>query len=181
MIDFDREIDADINHFDQIYRSLQNSRINQYYDTESFNGLVSNFNQRDFSVMHLNIKSIKANGDSLLSFVSTLNYKFDIVCVTETRLHDLEQANAVFQNYTSYKSNRVNRPRGGAVVFILTSIICELMTNLTADLPHIEAVFVKVILPNKTVILSSIYRPPNTIFNDFKTQIDNILSSVSPY
>ena len=98
MIDLDRDIDADINHFDQIYPSLQNSRINQYYDTESFNGLVSNFNQRDFSVMHLNINSIKANGDSLLSFLSTLNHKFDIICLTETRLGDLEQADAVFQN-----------------------------------------------------------------------------------
>ena len=179
MIDLDHDIDADINHFDQIYPSLQNSRRNQYYDTEKFNRLVSDQGRRDFSVMHLNINSVRANGDSLLSFLSTLNHKFDIICLTETRLGDLEQADAVFQNYTSYYSNRLNRRGGGAAIFILTSITSEPMTNLTVNLPHIEAVFAKVTLPNKTIIVSSIYRPPNTNFNDFKTYIDNSLLSLS--
>ena len=53
------------------------------------------------------------------------------------------------------------------------------MTNLTVNLPHIEAVFVKVTLPNKTIIASSIYRPSNTNFNEFETYIDNSLLYVS--
>ena len=70
MIDVDRDIDADINRFDQIYLSLQSSRRNQYFDTDNFIGLVSDLSQRDFSVMHLNINSVRANVDSLLSFLS---------------------------------------------------------------------------------------------------------------
>ena len=94
---------------------------------------------------------------------------------------DLEQADAVFQNYTSYYSNRVNRPGGGAAVFILNSIISEPMTNLTVNLPHIEAVFVRVTLPNKTVIVSSIYRSPNTKFGEFRTYIGISLLPVNWY
>ena len=53
------------------------------------------------------------------------------------------------------------------------------MTNLTVNLPHIEAVLAKVNLPNKTIIVSSIYRPPNTNFNDFKAYIYKSLLSLS--
>ena len=84
-----------------------------------------------------------------------------------------------FKNYTSYYSNRVNRRGGGAAIFILTSIISEPMTNLTVNLPHIDAVFVKVTLPNITVNVSSIYRTPSSNFNVFKTYIDNNPLSLS--
>ena len=53
------------------------------------------------------------------------------------------------------------------------------MTNLTVNLLHIEAVFVKVTLPNKTIIVSSIYKPPNTKFDDFKTCMNKSLLSLS--
>ena len=89
MIDLDCDIEADINHFDQIFPLLQNRRRNLYYDTEKFNGLGLDKSHRDFSVMHLNINSVKANSDTLLSFLSTLNHKVDIICLTETQLGDL--------------------------------------------------------------------------------------------
>ena len=53
------------------------------------------------------------------------------------------------------------------------------MTNLTVSLLHVKAVFVKVTLPSKTIFVTSIDRPPNTNFDDFKTYIDNILLSLS--
>ena len=68
VINLENDIDADVNHFDQIYPPLQNSRRNQYYNTEKFNELVSDLNERDFSVILLSISSIRANGDCLLSF-----------------------------------------------------------------------------------------------------------------
>ena len=37
VINLESDIDADINHFDQIYPSLQYRRRNQYYNTEKFN------------------------------------------------------------------------------------------------------------------------------------------------
>ena len=66
---------------------------------------------------------------------------------------DLEQEYAVFQNYTSYYSNRGNRSGGGVEKFILSSAVSEPMTNLTVSSPQIEAVFVKVTLPNKRIIV----------------------------
>ena len=57
---------------------------------------------------------------------------------------------------------------GGAAVFILKNIKSEPMSELTVNLPHVEAVFAKVVLPNKLLIVSCFYRPPNTSFHDFR-------------
>ena len=101
-----------------------------------------------------------------------------MINLRKTRLGDLKQADAVFQYYTSYYSKRVSRRGGGAEIFILTCAISEPLTNLTVNLSHIEAVFVKVTSPYKTIIVSSIYRP-STNFNGFKTYTDNSLLSIS--
>ena len=90
-------------------------------NTEKFKSLVSDLTERDFSVMHSNNNSIRTNGDSLLSFFSTLSLKFDIICLTETWLTELEQADSVFQSYKSYYWNRLNRREGGAAVFLQNS------------------------------------------------------------
>ena len=126
--------------------------------------------------MQSNNNSIRANGDSLLRLVSTLNHKFDIIRLTEKQLIELEQAALVFQNYKSYYSKRLNRREWGAAVFILKS---EPMIELTVNLPHFEAVFVKVNLPNKFLMISSIYRPPITNLIDFKAHIGNNMLSTN--
>ena len=61
----------------------------------------TDLDQREFSVMQLSITSISANGYALLSFLSTLKIEFDIICLTETQLVDLEQADSVSENYIS--------------------------------------------------------------------------------
>ena len=53
------------------------------------------------------------------------------------------------------------------------------MNELTVYLPHVEEVFVKVILPNKLLIVSSIHRPPNTNFHDFRAYIENNIYSIN--
>ena len=53
------------------------------------------------------------------------------------------------------------------------------MNELTVNLPHVEAGFVKVTLPNKLLKVSSIYTPPNTNFHDFRAYIENNISSIN--
>ena len=92
---------------------------------------------------------------------------------------ELEQADSVFQNYKCYCLNRLKRRGGGAAVFILTNKKSEHMSELTVNSPHVEAVFVKVTLPNILLIVSSIYRPPNSNLHDFRAYIENNISSIN--
>ena len=64
-------------------------------------------------------------------------------------------------------------------IYSKKNIKSEPLNELTVSLPHVELVFVKVTLPNKLLIVSSIYRPPNTNFHDFRAYIENNISSIN--
>ena len=71
-----------MNRFEQHYPSLNDSRIEQYYDCEKFNNSIIGNGVNDFSVLHVNIRSLNANGESVVH-LSSFNCEFD-VCLTET-------------------------------------------------------------------------------------------------
>ena len=51
------------------------------------------------SVIHININSILAKGDKILSFTASLVYKFDVICMSETYLKQNEKDDYYFPNY----------------------------------------------------------------------------------
>ena len=75
-----------MNHFQQLYPHLNNSRIDQYYDCNEFNHTFIGDVVNDFSIWHVNIRSLNANGGSLVVYLSSFNREFDVACLTETRL-----------------------------------------------------------------------------------------------
>ena len=66
------DIDADLNHFNELYPSLQTSHENQYYDSDEFNRLFGNGRVNDFSVIHVNIRSMGVSYycDALVVYLS---------------------------------------------------------------------------------------------------------------
>ena len=173
--DFDvyDDIDADRNYFSELYPSLEGVNNSQYYDSISFKSLQTPISSKDLSVIHLNINSIGANGDKFLSFLASLDYKFDVICLTETYLKQGEKADYYFPNYKIFYSGRSNRSCGGVMICIADQFDCELISPLTLNLPHIESVTVKISFQNKKTLVSTIYRPPNSNFDLFHTFIEN--------
>ena len=68
-----------LNCYEQLYPELSKNN-NQYYDNERFNGIfsVNDSNVNDFSVIHVNIRCLNANGNDLNVYLSLLNIKFDV-------------------------------------------------------------------------------------------------------
>ena len=66
---------------------MQSSHENQYYDGDEFNYLLNrvfeNCSVNDFSVIHVNIRFMRTNGDAHVVYLSLLQREFDIVCFTE--------------------------------------------------------------------------------------------------
>ena len=67
------EIDADINHFDDLYPSINESNMKQYYTADEFNDKFSSNNGKDLSVFHINIRSLNKNGDELAIYLESIN------------------------------------------------------------------------------------------------------------
>ena len=81
LIDND-DIDADKNYF-----NTDSNIINDYCDSVQLDNLLSPIKTGSLSsLMHVNARSLVANGDKLCLNLATLRHKFSIVAVTETWL-----------------------------------------------------------------------------------------------
>ena len=84
----DVDVDPDFNFFNQC--SLQSNIQCKYYLGDGFSkytaNLLNNPNEC-FSVINMNIRSMKANLDSFTAYLNTLKFKFDVIGLTETWLH----------------------------------------------------------------------------------------------
>ena len=174
----DGEIDADINYFNEAYPSINDNHYNQYFDSSTFNNLQLD-NGSNFSVIHLNIRSLKKNGETFEAYLSTLNCKFDVICLTETWSKDIELINDFLDGYSVFSSTR-RRNGGGSAIYVKNSFKCSVVSELTVNESYIESVFIKINSPTAQSIIGSVYRPPK---NDTLTvsYFISFLGKFSPY
>ena len=55
-----------------------------YYDCDEFKALKKTLPKKQFSLLHSNIQSLKANSINLTTLLNNLNHNFDIISLTET-------------------------------------------------------------------------------------------------
>jgi len=76
-------IDADVNHFNELYPQLETNSQSEYHDISKLNSL-DYLPNRDLSVIHLNCRSLNANYDEILALFDLVKIKFDVICFTES-------------------------------------------------------------------------------------------------
>ena len=131
-----QSIDAEINHFNNAFPDVfNNDNLNQYFTVETFNNQFNHLSKTDLSILHLNIRSLAANGDDFISYIETLNVKFDIICLSETWLNDSNIIdNHFFPLYNSYHSFRPAGKRGGDVsIFVIKNHPFENLPHLSSN------------------------------------------------
>ena len=141
------EIDADLNHFEELYPELCHIS-NQYYDVEKFNDTfgVNGSVVNDLSVIHVNVRSLNANGNDLNVFLSLLNLKFDIVCLSETWVvKEGDYIDDFFPNHFLFNSSRCDRRGGGVAIYVSKRFKCSIMTDLVINEVAIVYIFVNIL------------------------------------
>ncbi|XP_060530471.1 uncharacterized protein LOC132704477 [Cylas formicarius] len=130
----------------------------------------------NFCAAHVNVRSLLANFDSFLSQLLSNNY--DIVGVSETWLGAGVDQMVGIPNYNFLHHNHLDRRGGGVGVYVKNNLRCEVLAS--ACLEHIEYIWVKVLLNNRTFMVGTVYRPPNTnvsqFFNTLEESLFNIYS-----
>lgn len=173
------EIDADLNHFNELYPELDSNKRSQYYDVSSLANLEPT-SSRDLSVMHLNIRSLNAHFDEFVALVQLLPIKFDVICFTESWLRDSTKHLFHIEGFTAYHSLRPgNRTGGGVSVFVNDRFRVERVDNCSVSLPHIESLCLNVSLLTSTVTIGSFYRPPSADCNMFTDKLHEIHALLS--
>ena len=176
------DIDVDANFIQDNYRGTFHGRVDdEYFDVDKFNDSFGNHFNNDLKTIHLNIRSLPKNGDTLIAYLDTLNHQFDIICLSETWLNKNRLIENLFPNYNQYHSMRPSeQPSGGGVaVFIHNRINSSELIHLSCNNNHIECVFAEISLPNKKITIGCCYRKPDpTTANPFISDLTAKITSI---
>ena len=152
-----------------------NKKINcKYYDIDSFN---NEFTKRhdNLPLIHLNIRSLPKHFDNFQDLLNSLNCRFKIIGLSETRLtssscipHNLE-----LEGY-SLTSNRTEASAGGTSIYVCNTLSYKLRNDLSTMLylsRQLESTFIEISRNGKrNIIVGCIYKHPGmpiTHFTDF--------------
>ncbi|KAJ8028227.1 hypothetical protein HOLleu_30409 [Holothuria leucospilota] len=162
---------------DCLLPTTDNSSPCNVYTIDSYNELPCNEN---FSLFHLNSRSLSKNFNSIHDFLSVLNTEFSIIGFTETWFSDNVSPHIYINNYSFVEKHRAKRG-GGVCMFVKDGIIYHQRHDLSLFNASIESLFIEVEMSNAKnhIMIGIIYRPPNGSVVTFNENLNNILSKIT--
>ena len=126
------------------------------------------------SINHINACSLRDKID----IVSCQVKDFDIVTVSETWFNPTlpDDKTHIPGFHPPVRRDRPNDDHGGVAVYVRSSLICKPRYDL--DIPGLEAVWVETKLSQESILIGSIYRPPNSLVGYWKL-IDEAIKKVA--
>ena len=88
-----------------------------YVDEESFKIITTN-NNFGLTYYHQNIRSLPKHVGELWAYLQCLNFKFDIIMLSEIGLKNFHIAKNVFNDYECFFQPPDDNPKGGVTIFI---------------------------------------------------------------
>ena len=152
--------DPDFNFFNDNNLKTINT---QYCSPDDINTQLITSSENSFSVLHVNIRSISKNFEKLKDLLSNTNFKFKIICLSETWCKDEDvKNNSLFQipNYSTIHQIRSGDKKGGGVcMFLHNTLVYKLRLDLSINTIDIESLAVEIInKKTKNLIVHTLYR-----------------------
>ena len=168
-LDVHSESDPELNCFNRIFPAIDANNNSLYYDSNSLNNFTSK-TMNDFSMIHINIRSITNKLDELLAMISLFPFDFDAFCFSEVWLDDNSKDLISIPGYLGFHSLRPVGKRGGGVsIFVRNEYKTNIIKNLSVNNERIETLFLELKLGNNLIYLGNVYKPPHIsdiIFNE---------------
>ena len=114
-----------------------------------------------FSILHLNIQSIKINSENFKLFLSSLGFSVSVTCFSETWLDDFDNSTYELPNSISKHQARSDHRGGGVSIYIHNSLKFKERSNISINNKDIESLMLE-ILSDKihSVLVNVLYKPP---------------------
>ena len=168
----DNDQDPDVNFYQTQISSLDTS----CYIPNEVKEKLENFQQKSFSVLHLNIRSMSKNFESFREFLDSLCFTFSAICLSETwcQSHKTSNSNLQIPDYVSLQQTWKNRRGRGLCIFLLESFSYKVRDDLAVNSSAIECLCVEVFNKNlKSIVLNLTYRPRNGDLNELENHFKN--------
>ena len=133
-----------------------------------------------FSFLHFNVRSLTNKLDDLQQYLGELVHKFSVIGISETWLNIDNESQIQLPGYSFVNNNRNTKTGGGVGMFISSVINFHVRNDLNLQRDGVlESIFFQTSLrKNEKIILGTIYRPPNSNFNEFEADLKTILHKV---
>ena len=132
---------------------------------------------KNFSILHLNIHSIQLHIEELRILLHALNYEFDIIAISESKLNTEPTVDITLPGFHRPYCTFTKATKGGTILYISNKLNFKPRKDLEIYAEkELESSFVEII--NKTTsndIVGVIYRHPNF---DTSTFIDDKLTKI---
>ena len=140
----------------------------KYCSPYHFENFKAKFQRPNISIIHVNIRSLRANFTKLKILLASLSHPFDIIIVTETWLTNDTCNLFQLHNYNFISQNRERRG-GGVGMFIRNHIQYDILNDFTmSKVNSHDSLFIKVYgNTNSQLTIGGIYRPPSGDLNTF--------------
>ena len=122
-------------------------------------------------VLHLNVRSLNQNFESLKELLTTIKFEFKVICLTEAWCKDDSRNETLFnlENYTAINQVRKHGKGGGICVFIHNSLTFKLRSDLGSNSNDIESIVIEIINKKKQKCCHSAHhRQTAGDFNQYK-------------
>ena len=155
----------------------------KYYDIDEF--CSSKFNNNDsFSLFHLNIASLTAHFDELNTMINLLDFDFNIIGITETRIKNNipPTINIDIEGY-SIEQTPTEASCGGALLYIANKFQYKTRPDLLLyKIKSLESIFIEILCQNQqNIVVGCIYKHPcmeiDEFISDYLTPLLEKLSS----
>ena len=138
-------------------------------------------NKNGLSIVHFNARSLNANFRNIEMYFSELDFKFDIIAVTETWFHENTHTSVFnIMGYDMYHVPRSGAKGGGVALYINSSLKCKKIESKSVCVEDIfECITVDVSLDGtKNVIVACVYRKPGFLIENFTVGLEDLFCNV---
>ena len=176
-------VNEDLKDNDQVpdvnfYQTQISSLDTTYYIPNEVKENLENFQQKSFSALHLNIRSMSKNFEPFPEFLNSLCFSFSAICLSEIwcQPHETSNSNLQTPGYVSLHQTRQNRRGRGLCISLLESLSYKVRDGLAVNSGAIECLCDVCAKTSKSIVLNLTYRPPDDDPNDIENHFKNILS-----
>ena len=171
--DWDNKIDPEVNFYNDI-----NFECNYVTDSQFKVQLNDNI---DFSVIHFNARSLRANVDTVKEYLKNLGKDFHVIAISESWFDENTDITTYeLDKYNMIYTNRRNKRGGGVVLYVRNDISFIKRVEFCSTIDNIlESVTIEIVPEtDKNILFSCVYRAPGSDLKTFADYIECFLKSI---
>jgi len=154
-----------------------------YYTPCQLNNLANRYrNNSMLSMFHVNVRSLNANYNKLITFLQVLTFNFDVIILSEIWSTNLTYYTNLLNGYDFFFDLPGNRA-GGVGIYVKRSLNAIQTTKYNSPSSNLrpryyESVWIEICVEKRTSIIGGFYRHPNSPVKDFTDDFSYSLEKI---